>query len=66
MAAVTGMSALPLYRVLPDPGPEAGWLLAQSALGLVAALAMASAFAPRRRGGAAPVEAAPSGYAPPP
>lgn len=50
MVGVSAMSLMTLlYRILPSPGPDAAWTLVQSALGLFAAIAMAWAFAPRRR-----------------
>lgn len=51
IAGVTGMSVVPLvYRLLPPSSSDAAWTLAQSALGLGAALAMTWTFWPRGRG----------------
>jgi hypothetical protein len=58
IAGVTGMSAVPLvYRLLPRSSSDAAWTLAQSALGLGAALAMTWTFLPHGRGGPARHEA---------
>jgi hypothetical protein len=46
-AAIAAMSLVPiLYRLLPQPGADAAWTLAQSVLGLGAALAMQRTFRP--------------------